>query len=64
MKDLIFLGDLVDIKPIRGHSTYTNNPVGYEHIVAHLDRFLIHISFLERTYSTSSRIILWATYDH
>jgi hypothetical protein len=64
VEDLISAWDLMDIKPTRGHYTWTNKRVGPGHIVARLDRFLIQSSFLTLRLTASSEILLHSTSDH
>jgi hypothetical protein len=45
-EDMINEWDLLDIKTIKGKYTWTNKISGPGHIVAKLDRFLVHINLL------------------
>jgi len=64
VEDLISAWDLMDIKPTRGHYTWTKKRVGPGHISTCLDRFLIHSSFLTLGLKTSSEILPHSTSDH
>ena len=64
MEDLISAWDLMDIKSLRGHYTWTNKRVGLGHIAAHLDRFLVQSSFLTLGLIASSEILPHNTSDH
>ena len=56
--------DLGDIKPSKGKFTWTNKRVGPGHIVARLDRFLVHTSFLTLGLFANSEILQACTSDH
>jgi hypothetical protein len=64
MEDLISLLDLIDIQPSKGKYTWNNKRVGLGHIVARLDQFLVHNSFLSHPGMISSLILPWACSDH
>ena len=63
MEDLISAWDLMDIKPTRGHYTWTNRRVGPGHIASRLDRFLVQSSFLSLGLTTTSEILPHSTSD-
>jgi hypothetical protein len=48
MEDLISDWDLVDVKPAKGKYTWNTKRSGLGHIVARLDRFLVHGDFFLR----------------
>ena len=56
--------DLEDIKPSKGKFTWTNKRVGPGHIVARLDHFLVHTSFLTLGLFANSEILEAYTSDH
>jgi len=47
VESLILAWDLLDLKPKKGHYTWTNNRVGNANIAARLDRFLVQSSLME-----------------
>jgi hypothetical protein len=49
--------DLVDIKPSKRKFTQTNERIGPWHIVARLDRFLMHSDILSQDFNISSKNI-------
>jgi exonuclease III len=64
VEELISAWDLMDIKPTRGHYTWTNKRVGQGHIAARLDRFLVQSSFLSLGLTATSEILPHSTSDH
>eukprot|EP00253_Pinus_taeda_P024453 PITA_24453 len=61
---LIQRWDLVDLKPVRGKFTWTNNRTGDNHIAARLDRFLITSSLMMDNRIAFSKILPKLTSDH
>ena len=64
VEDIIMDWDLEDIKPSKGKFAWTNKRVGPGHIVARLDRFLVHTSFLTLGLFPNSEILQACTSDH
>ena len=64
VEDIILGWDLEDIKPSKGNFTWTNKRVGPGHIAAHLDRFLVHSSFLTLGLFANSEILQACTSNH
>ena len=56
--------DLLDYKPKRGRFTWTNNRVGSESILPHLDRFLVESTLLDKNFLISSKIIPKTSSNH
>jgi hypothetical protein len=63
MEDLLSSLDLIDVPPSEGKFTWNNRRAGPRHIVARLDRFLIHTSFMSLPEFFSSCIIPWESSD-
>eukprot|EP00253_Pinus_taeda_P002669 PITA_02669 len=61
---LIQRWDLVDLKPVKGKFTWTNNRTGDNHIAARLDRFLINSSLMMDNRIVFSKILPKLTSDH
>eukprot|EP00253_Pinus_taeda_P015595 PITA_15595 len=61
---LIQRWDLVDLKPVKGKFTWTNNRTGDNHIAARLDRFLINSSLMMDKRIAFSKILPKLTSDH
>eukprot|EP00253_Pinus_taeda_P014967 PITA_14967 len=55
---------LVDLKPVKGKFTWTNNRTGDNHIAARLDRFLINNSLMMDKRIAFSKILPKLTSDH
>jgi hypothetical protein len=56
--------DLIDVKPRRGKYTWSNSRIGLGHIIARLDRFILHGHFLEEELKISSSITPSTILDH
>jgi len=56
--------DLIHIKPLNGHFTWSNNRLGPSHIVARMDCFLINSSIFEDSLIPSSLILPWSGSNH
>eukprot|EP00253_Pinus_taeda_P031968 PITA_31968 len=61
---LIQRWDLVDLKPVKGKFTWTNNRTGDKNIAARLDRFLINSSLMMDNRIVFSKILPKLTSDH
>ena len=55
-RDLIHQWDLIDIKSNQGMFTWTNNRAGPDHIVSHLDCFLVQSTLLEQKVISSKNL--------
>eukprot|EP00253_Pinus_taeda_P006193 PITA_06193 len=62
--NLIQRWDLVDLKPVKGKFTWTNNRTGENHISARLDRFLINSSLMMDSRIVFTKILPKLTSDH
>ena len=64
VESLIQPSDLLDFKPKKYRSTWSNNRVGASNIPARLDRFLVHSSLMEGKFIISTKILPKLTSDH
>lgn len=64
VEDIILGWDLLDIKPSSGKFTWSNKRLGPGHIVACLDRFLVHSDFLILGLLASSKFFPNCSLDH
>jgi exonuclease III len=64
VEDIITAWELIDIKPIKGHYTWSNKRLGPGHIAARLDRFLVQSSYLTLGFNAVAEILPHSASDH
>jgi hypothetical protein len=64
VEDIMSHRELEDVKPTKGKYTWSNKSVGSGHIVARLDRFLVHNSSMLLGLTLSSSIPPHSVSDH
>ena len=64
VEELIQDWNLIDLKPKKGHYTWSNNRVGAACISARLDRFLVHCSLTNAKTIISTKILPKLLSDH
>ena len=64
VESILHTWDLLDYKPKRGRFTWTNNRVGSESILSHLDRFLVESTVLHKNFLIYSKILPKTSSDH
>ena len=64
VEDIITAWELIDIKPIKGHYTWSNKRLGPGHITARLDRFLVQSSYLTLGFNAVAEILPHSASDN
>ena len=64
VESILHTWDLLDYKPKRGRFTWTNNMARSDSILAHLDRFLVQSSLLDKNFLISSKKIPKISSNH